>query len=215
MEFNSGFKGLSIEWRKHERRGVKDPRTLTSSLDVDEMSRLRRLPLHPQHPIGRRPVAPRFDPVSWEEKVSWFYLDSNHDYTAVYSLKNTCDEKKNSKFKIFPTLKPIGDNGNILPQFFNYWHITVKNVTDPIRAKAADSPCYFDQHLILPLVQSLEALWLPYLQPDLTYVNRSLLPNNISCKGKGHPCTWLRLCTGRTAHRGSRGIALLFHDQRH
>jgi len=31
-------------------------------------------------------------------------------------------------------------------------------------------------------------------------------------------CTFvqaLRLCTGRTAHRGSRGIALLFHDQRH
>jgi len=25
----------------------------------------------------------------------------------------------------------------------------------------------------------------------------------------------LRLCTGRTVHRGSRGIALLFHDQRH
>ena len=25
----------------------------------------------------------------------------------------------------------------------------------------------------------------------------------------------LRLCTGRTAHRGSIGIALLFHDQRH
>jgi len=25
----------------------------------------------------------------------------------------------------------------------------------------------------------------------------------------------LGLCTGRTAHRGSRGIALLFHDQRH
>jgi len=25
-------------------------------------------------------------------------------------------------------------------------------------------------------------------------------------KGKGHPCT------GRTAHRGSRGKALLFHD---
>jgi len=24
----------------------------------------------------------------------------------------------------------------------------------------------------------------------------------------------LRLCTGCTAHRGSRGIALLFHDQR-
>jgi hypothetical protein len=25
----------------------------------------------------------------------------------------------------------------------------------------------------------------------------------------------LRVCTGRTAHRGSRGIALLFHDQLH
>jgi len=25
----------------------------------------------------------------------------------------------------------------------------------------------------------------------------------------------LRLCTSRTAHRGSRGIALLFYDQRH
>ena len=25
----------------------------------------------------------------------------------------------------------------------------------------------------------------------------------------------LRLCTGRTAYRGSRGIALLFHDKRH
>jgi hypothetical protein len=24
-----------------------------------------------------------------------------------------------------------------------------------------------------------------------------------------------RLCTGRTANMGSRGIALLFHDQRH
>jgi len=25
----------------------------------------------------------------------------------------------------------------------------------------------------------------------------------------------LRLCTGCTVHRGSRGVALLFHDQRH
>jgi len=25
----------------------------------------------------------------------------------------------------------------------------------------------------------------------------------------------LRFCTGRAAHRGSRGIALLFHDQRY
>ena len=31
-------------------------------------------------------------------------------------------------------------------------------------------------------------------------------------KGKGHPCKALSLCTDRTAHRGSRGIALLFLD---
>jgi len=44
-----------------------------------------------------------------------------------------------------------------------------------------------------------------------------------SAKNTGHlykkvKCTLvqaLRLCTGRTAHRGNRGIALLFHDQRH
>ena len=36
-----------------------------------------------------------------------------------------------------------------------------------------------------------------------------------ACKGKKVKCTLvlaLRLCTGRTAHRGSRGIALLFLD---
>jgi hypothetical protein len=31
-------------------------------------------------------------------------------------------------------------------------------------------------------------------------------------KGKAHPCKALRLCTGRTAHRGSRGVAPPFHD---
>ena len=30
-------------------------------------------------------------------------------------------------------------------------------------------------------------------------------------KGKVHPCT-LRLCTSRTAHKGNRGIAILFLD---
>ena len=31
-------------------------------------------------------------------------------------------------------------------------------------------------------------------------------------KGKVHPVQALRLCTGRTAYRWSRGIALPFHD---
>jgi hypothetical protein len=35
---------------------------------------------------------------------------------------------------------------------------------------------------------------------------------NYRIKQKVHLCTALRLCTGRTAHRGSRGIALSFHD---
>jgi len=45
-------------------------------------------------------------------------------------------------------------------------------------------------------------------------------PEHRSCHGrsqcmqrvKGTPVQTLRLCTGRTAHRGSRGIVLLFHD---
>ena len=38
---------------------------------------------------------------------------------------------------------------------------------------------------------------------------------NVNYRLKKVKCTLvqaLRLCTGRTAHRGSRGIALLFHD---
>ena len=35
---------------------------------------------------------------------------------------------------------------------------------------------------------------------------------NYRIKQKVHLCTALRLCTGRMAHRGSRGIALPFHD---
>jgi len=40
------------------------------------------------------------------------------------------------------------------------------------------------------------------------------LPNTMLKKVKVTLVEALRLCTGRTAHGGSRGIALLFHDQR-
>ena len=46
----------------------------------------------------------------------------------------------------------------------------------------------------------------------------SVILTNKCTKAKKVKCTLaqaLRLCTGHTAHRGSRGIALLFHDQRH
>ena len=36
---------------------------------------------------------------------------------------------------------------------------------------------------------------------------------NVRVKAKVHPVQTLRLCTGRTAHRGSRGIALTSHDR--
>ena len=45
-----------------------------------------------------------------------------------------------------------------------------------------------------------------------------LIYSYFSCSFKGNkkvkvtPVQALRLCTGRTAHRGSRGIALPFHD---
>jgi len=37
-----------------------------------------------------------------------------------------------------------------------------------------------------------------------------MVDQNVTKKGKFHPSRALRLCTGHTAHRGSRGIALLF-----
>ena len=50
-------------------------------------------------------------------------------------------------------------------------------------------------------------------------VNNEVLSNEVKVKVKVKvKCTLvqaLRLCTGRTAHRVSRGIALIFHDQRH
>jgi len=35
-------------------------------------------------------------------------------------------------------------------------------------------------------------------------------PHSDKVKGKVHPCTGTEALTGRTAHRGSRGLALLF-----
>ena len=52
--------------------------------------------------------------------------------------------------------------------------------------------------------------------PDLPVHSESLTDCAYVKQVKKVKCTVvqaLRLCTGRTAHRGSRGIALLFHDQ--
>jgi hypothetical protein len=47
----------------------------------------------------------------------------------------------------------------------------------------------------------------------LTYiVHIKQLANNVHTKVKCTLVQALRLCTGHTAQRGSRGIALLFHD---
>ena len=48
-------------------------------------------------------------------------------------------------------------------------------------------------------------------EPEADYCH--LLRILITKKVKGTLVQALRLCTGRTAHRGSRGIALLFLDQ--
>jgi len=63
--------------------------------------------------------------------------------------------------------------------------------------------------------------WYTYLWYQLRCILTQALCNtkthawNISKKVKCTLVQALRLCTGRTAHRGSRGIALLFYDQRH
>jgi hypothetical protein len=56
----------------------------------------------------------------------------------------------------------------------------------------------------LPSLINIAFLWLA-----------KVIRGNIISKSKKVKCTLVqapRLCTGRTAHRGSRGIALLFHD---
>jgi hypothetical protein len=62
--------------------------------------------------------------------------------------------------------------------------------------------------------------WLPGLnglkenEADDSHLSSVEVKTVLCCTfiGKVHPCRALRLYTGRTAHRGSRGIALLFHD---
>ena len=70
-------------------------------------------------------------------------------------------------------------------------------------AKATNTHSEYVIHIAFPLHQ-----WL-YERASvlcLTYIFCSKVKVNV--------VQALRLCTGRTVHRGSRGIALLFHDQR-
>jgi hypothetical protein len=53
------------------------------------------------------------------------------------------------------------------------------------------------------------------MYPDIIGHWYSFINIQVKVKVKWILVLALRLCTGRTAHRGSRGIALLFHDQRH
>jgi hypothetical protein len=46
----------------------------------------------------------------------------------------------------------------------------------------------------------------------IEYVNINIVEVWVKVKVKCTLVHALRLCTGRTVHRGSRGIALLFHD---
>ena len=47
------------------------------------------------------------------------------------------------------------------------------------------------------------------------FCNKINIPVNKTVRVKVTLVQALLLCTGSTAHRGSRSIALLFHDQRH
>ena len=51
-----------------------------------------------------------------------------------------------------------------------------------------------------------------YLKGQNPFIRCSYTPNDVKVKVKFTLVQALRLCTGRTAHRGSRGIARPFHD---
>jgi len=69
----------------------------------------------------------------------------------------------------------------------------------------------------------LSLYWLVYINynqwsPNTQFAKSNFYVTDFPFVKKKVGCTLvqaLRLCTGRTAHRGSRSIALLFHDQRH
>jgi hypothetical protein len=48
----------------------------------------------------------------------------------------------------------------------------------------------------------------------ILHIECSIITYKVRVKVKVTLVQALRLCTGRTAHRESRGIALFFHDQR-
>jgi len=52
----------------------------------------------------------------------------------------------------------------------------------------------------------------PIAVPAQSGTRADFVCSNTGIKVKVTLVQALRLCTGRTAHRGSRGIALLFHD---
>ena len=80
-----------------------------------------------------------------------------------------------------------------------YFTLSSKFITIIQRVnRCAGRPCYY-----VPAKKSL------------LYVCRQLPTTPMSRAVKGVKCTLveaLRLCTSRTSHRGTRGIALLFHD---
>jgi len=78
------------------------------------------------------------------------------------------------------------------------------------------SPSYATTVLFISIF--LHWLFLNLVPDDRFYKPKHVPHNLITNKSKKLKCTLvqaLRLCTGRTAHWGSRSIALLFHDQRH
>jgi len=66
-----------------------------------------------------------------------------------------------------------------------------------------------DRHKIWGVLSRMKRIWVLVALPSLAKFNRFPVSlRNVKCT----LVQALRLCTGRTAHRGSRGIALLFLD---
>jgi hypothetical protein len=72
-----------------------------------------------------------------------------------------------------------------------------------------------NEYKINDLAMAMKNVPLSYVGTNKTYIPRINLPNYGKLKGRTVKCTLvqaLRLFTGRTADRGSRGIALPCHD---
>jgi len=112
----------------------------------------------------------------------------------------------------------IDINKYINPEDNNIWQLdpVFRNSSAQLKTSHGFKKVIFQNqsaHFLIP--RSTTCLAPPSTKAPISYFLSTISARNkVKVKVKCTIVLALRLCTGRTAHRGSRGVAILFHDQR-